>query len=183
MKLFISGVFILCSSMMTNDHIIFDFENNNDAKGWSVVDDVVMGGRSSGNFKVNDNGYGLFYGDVSLENNGGFSSVRYYCQPVDANDYKAFKVVVKGDGKNYQFRVKSDRYQRYSYKHEFTTNGEWQEFIIPFEQLEPTFRGRSLDMPSYPGESCEELTFLIANGTAESFELEIKSISLVKNSQ
>ena len=44
--------------------------------GWRVVDDGVMGGRSKGNIKVSDDGILTFSGKLSLENNGGFSSLR-----------------------------------------------------------------------------------------------------------
>ena len=55
--------------------ILYDFEAGNKAHGWIIVDDNVMGGRSEGNISVNDKGYGIFEGEVSLENNGGFSSM------------------------------------------------------------------------------------------------------------
>ena len=41
----------------------------------------------------------------------------------------------------------------------------------------PSWRGMKLDMPNYPGESMEEIAFLIANYKAEQFRLEIKEIS------
>ena len=56
---------------------IFDFNTKSNITNWRIVDDVVMGGRSNGNFKINDSGYGEFSGTVSLENNGGFSMVQY----------------------------------------------------------------------------------------------------------
>ncbi len=64
--------------LLTMDTLtLFDFEKNADIQNWRVVDDVVMGGRSSGSFSLSPEGYGVFAGRVSLENNGGFSSVRY----------------------------------------------------------------------------------------------------------
>ena len=56
---------------------IFQFNNTSNLDDWQVVDDVVMGGKSNGNFQLNKDGYAVFSGDVSLENNGGFSSVQY----------------------------------------------------------------------------------------------------------
>ena len=44
---------------------------------WQVVDDGVMGGLSKGNFKSDKKkGNLIFAGNLSLENNGGFSSIR-----------------------------------------------------------------------------------------------------------
>ena len=39
-----------------------------------IVDDVVMGGESSSTFNLNEDGCGIFEGNISIENNGGFSS-------------------------------------------------------------------------------------------------------------
>jgi len=43
---------------------------------WRVQNDVVMGGRSSSLLKIIDNNYAHFSGTVSLENYGGFCSIR-----------------------------------------------------------------------------------------------------------
>mgnify|MGYP001300270260 CR=1 FL=1 len=61
-----------------------NFTNSSDVSGWMVVDDIVMGGRSSGLFRLDKDGHGVFTGEVSLENNGGFSSVRYDCDNIHA---------------------------------------------------------------------------------------------------
>ena len=66
---------------------IFNFSNSSDVSGWMVVDDIVMGGRSSGFFRLDKDGYGMFTGEVSLENNGGFSSVRYDFNSMQTNKY------------------------------------------------------------------------------------------------
>ena len=60
-----------------NPHIIFDFNKQSDLKNWIIIDDVVMGGKSSGSFELSAQGHGVFKGSISLDNNGGFSSVRY----------------------------------------------------------------------------------------------------------
>jgi NADH dehydrogenase [ubiquinone] 1 alpha subcomplex assembly factor 1 len=86
---------------------------------------------------------------------------------------------VKGDGKNYQFRVKGKSRDYYSYITSFETSGEWEEIDIKLKDLYPSFRGRKLDQPNYSGESLEEVTFLIANYKNESFELLIDKIELI----
>ena len=79
------------------------------------LDDVVMGGRSSGAFSLNADGFGVFQGDVSLENNGGFSSVRYRFQTIGIKGCTRVVIRLKGDGKKYQFRIKSNSADYYSY--------------------------------------------------------------------
>ena len=157
---------------------IFQFNAESNIDNWLILDDVVMGGRSNGEFKINDEGFGEYSGDVSLENNGGFSSLRYYFDTVDSQDYNTFKLKIKGDGKTYQFRVKDRRYNRYSYIYKFETSGEWQTIEIPFNAMYASFRGYRLDIPNFKGDQMEEIAFLIGNKKAESFKLIIDSISL-----
>ena len=85
---------------------------------------------------------------------------------------------IKADGKEYQFRVTDQIGKRYSYITTFTTNGSWQEIVIPLNSLYPSFRGRSLNMPNFSADVLEEITFLIGNKKTEDFELLIESISL-----
>ena len=157
---------------------IFQFNAESNIDNWRILDDVVMGGRSNGEFKINYEGFGEYSGDVSLENNGGFSSLRYYFDTVDSQDYNTFKLKIKGDGKTYQFRVKDRRYNRYSYIYKFETSGEWQTIEIPFNAMYASFRGYRLDIPNFKGDQMEEIAFLIGNKKAESFKLIIDSISL-----
>ena len=159
---------------------IFDFDKKSDMSDWYVVDDVVMGGRSDGNLVLNDEGHAVFHGDVSLENNGGFSSVRMRFPEKNVKKYSRAILRVKGDGKRYQFRVKTSSRDYQSYIQYFQTTGDWQEIEITLADLYPTFRGRRLDLPNFPGESMEEVTFLIANKKAESFRLEIDRLHLLK---
>jgi hypothetical protein len=135
-----------------------------------------MGGRSEGNFMVNEEGNGVFYGKVSLENNGGFSSLRHQMETADISGYAKAYLHVKGDGKRYQFRVKSSRYERQSYIAYFETSGEWETIEIPLKKMYPSWRGMKLDMPNYPAKTLEEITFLIANYRAEEFRLEIDKV-------
>jgi hypothetical protein len=68
---------ILASLILTVTHTLFDFRPESNLDSWRIVDDVVMGGRSDGRFYIGDEGHAVFNGIVSLENNGGFSLVRY----------------------------------------------------------------------------------------------------------
>ena len=98
-----------------DSNIIFDFDKNCDIKNWIIVDDVVMGGKSSGTFKLSTEGYGVFEGSVSLENNGGFSSVRYQFEKTLIQESTKIILKLKGDGKQYQFRIKRNTGDYYSY--------------------------------------------------------------------
>lgn len=164
------------------DFLIHDFSPQS-AKQWKVVDDGVMGGQSKGNFYINKAGSGVFSGSVSLANNGGFTSIRHDLSRKLNRESKTFRIRLKGDGKNYQFRIKTDlqesgRKDFFSFFYEIKTNQQWQEIEIPFSKMKATFRGRLLDKEPYLGSDLYEIGFLIANKKAEDFNLEIDWIKV-----
>ena len=161
-----------------NTQIIFDFKKNSKIDDWRIVDDVVMGGKSSGSFKLSPEGFGLFEGQISLENNGGFSSVRYQFKKLKVNRSSHIIIRLKGDGKKYQFRVKDKSNTYYSYISYFQTSGAWQVIEIPLKEMYPSYRGRKLDLPNFSHEYIEEIVFLIGNKTPEQFKLLIDKIEL-----
>jgi NADH dehydrogenase [ubiquinone] 1 alpha subcomplex assembly factor 1 len=174
---YIFPFFLIINSMTAQ--IIVDFKENPSTINWYVVDDVVMGGRSSGTFDLTDEGYGKFSGEVSLENNGGFSSVRYDMKTIVVKPNSNIRIRLKGDGNPYQFRVKDKRRQYYSYITKFKTSGDWQTLEFKLKDLYPTFRGRELDLPNFNHDTIEELRFLIGNKKPQVFKLLIASIVLV----
>jgi hypothetical protein len=158
--------------------VLADFHTGMDVSAWRVEDDVVMGGRSKGAFSINTNGHAVFSGYVSLENNGGFSSVQHYFDPLDVSPYRCACLRVKGDGKRYRLLVESEPNQRHYYVYAFQTGREWQTVKVPLKEMYPTFRGRRLDIPNYPAQTMAMVRVLIGNKQAETFRLEIDKIWL-----
>ena len=158
--------------------LLFDFNTKSDISGWTIVDDIVMGGQSNGSFELNQEGHGVFSGKISLENNGGFSSLRYRFKEKNVEAYSKAILKIKGIGADFQFRVKSSINERHSYIATFQTNNTWQTVEISLKDMFPAFRGNTLNIPNYPVKVLEEITFLIANKKAETFQLEIDSIIL-----
>jgi len=169
---------IVLAYMVSDPVVVYDFNRDSKDSDWIVVDDVVMGGRSEGGFTLSEKGHGVFSGKVSLENNGGFSSVRHRFASRNVEEFSKFVIRLKGDGKAYQFRVKSEEYDRHSYISYFQTTGEWQTIEINFSEMYPSFRGRKLDMPNFPGKTMEEITFLISNNKEESYRMEVDLIGI-----
>lgn len=158
--------------------ILFNFNNNSNLSNWKIIDDVVMGGRSNSSFILNKAGYGEFSGKVSLENNGGFSMVQNYFDAKKVDAFSKVSIRLKGDGKTYQFRIKTNYHDSHSYIALFNTSKDWQTIEIPFYTMYPAFRGKKLDMQNYPGKQMEVIAFLIGNKKAEHFKLEIDKIEL-----
>lgn len=156
---------------------LFDHKIEGQSQRWQVVDDGVMGGMSQGKYTKESDGAVHYSGSVSLENNGGFSSIRYAVERKELTAQTHFKLRIKGDGKEFQFRVKAKRNDYFSYMYVFKTTGEWQTISIPFNEMKPVFRGRMLAMDNYDGNAISEASFLIGNKKEERFNLYIESIS------
>ena len=129
-----------------NTKIIFDFDDQNQIDNWISINDNVMGGNSVGKILISDSCL-LFTGNLSLENNGGFSSIRTKPRNYDLIDFHGLKIQVKGDGRTYQFRIRTnDKFDGIAYSFEFNTiEDTWIEVELPFESFLPTFRGRVLN--------------------------------------
>jgi hypothetical protein len=166
--------------MITDSLTLFSSAEPSGKNEWYITDDVVMGGRSNGKFYINDQGHAVFEGFVSLENNGGFSMVRKRVNPIEVKRYRKVSFRLKGDGKRYQLRVKTDVRDRHSYVQYFQTDDGWQVIEIELDRLYPAYRGRTLDKPNYPAHSLSEIGFLIGNKAEEQFKLEIDWIRLVE---
>ena len=160
---------------------IFNFNTDSELKNWYIVDDVVMGGQSDGQISVSEEGHGVYAGKISLKNNGGFSSVRYRMNPIEVSEKDRVRLRLKGDKKTYQFRVKQDYRNEYSYVYEFETTGEWQVIEIPLAEMVPVYRGNRMNRPNFNHDIMEEVIFLIGNRRPEEFRLLIDKIELLSD--
>ena len=170
-------LFLIFISFM-DAKVLYDFSENSTLRYWSVVDDGVMGGLSQGSLRINYEGYGVFSGYVSLQNNGGFSSIRFRPKNTKIEKFKFITIRLFGDNKYYQLRVKSDYYDRHVYSKRFFAANGWQDIVIPLEDMEPSFRGRKLRMNKFDKNTITEVGFLVGNKVAENFTLIIDTISL-----
>ena len=155
---------------------LFDFSGAADEPGWTAVNDGVMGGVSRGGAKLVD-GSLHFRGILSLENNGGFSSIRSGGPSRDLSAAKAIVLRVKGDGRTYRLQLATNaqfRRSRISYQAEFPTKrDEWTEARVPLAALVPMFRGQTLSGPPLDRARIEEIGLSLADGNPGAFALEI----------
>ena len=146
---------------------------------WRSINDGVMGGVSAGGMVRSDAGL-KFTGRISLENNGGFSSVRRSVNK-DLSSSTAVRIEVRGDGREYQFRIRqSNGFDGIAWRAVFSSSDEWQQIEIPFDQFVPVFRGRTVAQagPVVPS-GIQQIGFLLADKKAGEFELEIRRIEFV----
>ena len=167
------------------EKLLFDFTAMTNASAWQIVNDDVMGGVSSSRFELTK-GAGVFRGAVSLENNGGFASVRSLPARHDLAGCDAFVIRARGDGRRYKFTVRTDpSFDSAIYQTAFTTKkGEWEEHRLPFKSFVPTFRGRVLSgEPAFDPAKVTSVGFLISDKQAGTFQLELAWIKAVKSPQ
>jgi len=161
--------------------LICDFKTT--CLNWLNVDDVVMGGVSDSAMQLTQNGTALFAGNLSLENSGGFASVRTVLEQRNYAEFDGFRLRVKGDGKRYSFRARNDdRFDGVVYKSDFeTVPGEWMEIDLPFAGFVPSFRGRTLpDAPPLDSGNIAQIGLLISSRQEGAFRLEVGRIEAYK---
>ncbi len=142
---------------------------------WQVVNDDVMGGVSTSQVHVATDGTLVFAGTVSLDNNGGFASVRSLPARHDLAGCDALVVRVRGDGRRYKFTVRTEGGSESAiYQAAFTTKErEWEEHRLAFKDFLPTFRGRVLaGEPPLDPARITSVGFLISDKQAGPFRLE-----------
>jgi nucleoside-diphosphate-sugar epimerase len=133
-----------------NTHTLFDFSQPefNLSPSWGAVDDVVMGGVSSSQISLVPGEKAIFSGVVSTANSGGFASVRSrnFVDPLDLSEYEGMRLTVKGDGNRYKFITRcAGTWDGLAYAYTFdTVPGEWRTIHIPFRQLTPVFRAKTV---------------------------------------
>ncbi len=162
--------------------LVFDFSIPTNANVWQVVNDDVMGGVSSSRFELT-NDVAVFRGEVSLENNGGFASVRSRPALHDMKGCDAFVIRVRGDGRRYKFTARTDRtFDSAIYQVTFATKkGAWEEHRLLLRDFVPTFRGRVLTgEPPLDPANVTSLGFLISDKQEGSFRLEIAWIKALQ---
>ena len=158
---------------------VYTFERVEEIEQWLIVNDGVMGGLSQSQMFLTEQGTALFTGQVSLENYGGFASVRTYPFEFGLADYEGITIRVKGDGQNYKLRLKMGaNFDGISYQADFSTKaGEWVSISIPFSEFVPVYRGWvQNNAPTLDATRINQLGFMISDKQVGVFSLEIDAI-------
>jgi monofunctional biosynthetic peptidoglycan transglycosylase len=166
---------------METTRILVDFGDPEEAKRWRAINDGVMGGLSQSHLVSATDTSAVFEGTLSLENNGGFASVRRAAPDEKLSEAKAIILQVKGDGRRYDFRFRTeDRFDGVAYRASFiTVEGEWREVVLPIGTFQATFRGRSAPgAPALEPGKIRQMGFLVAEKRPGTFRLEVRTIAV-----
>ena len=144
---------------------------------WRIVDDGVMGGLSQGQREIVREGVLRFHGNLSLQNNGGFSSLRTGNVEMDLSKAEGVLLRVKGDGRTYQVRFSTDaryRGREMSFQADFVTKkGEWTEVKVPFTRFRGTWRGEDLPDKVFDPAKIRRIGLQLADKKEGAFELHV----------
>jgi len=157
--------------------VLFDFADAETAGRFTTVDDRVMGGVSRSAMRAGE-GFGVFAGVLSTESNGGFASVRA-ARSVDLSGRGGIALRVRGDGRSYQLRLRTDRrFDGISYRATFATTPEtWTKVLLPFDAFQPTFRGRvPAGAPPLDVAGIESFGLMVTDAQVGEFRLDVATI-------
>ncbi len=170
--------------LMNSELTVFDFSSGETSGIWRTINDDVMGGISQSKFKLNSDGTATFSGNLSLENNGGFASVRASVMESEREGFDGAILRVKGDGKTYNLRFRTNQnYDGVSYQAKFNTEVEkWIEIKLPFDNFEPVFRGRKVpNQPLLESQNIGQTGILIADEQLGVFNLQISWLKFYRD--
>lgn len=173
MKLFI---LIFMMSITSISLVKFDYGRNDEIENWKINNDGVMGGLSKGNIDVYENTI-KFYGSVSLENNGGFTSYRSPFSKFNLSDVDSVTIRYKSLGRGMGLTLENDRrfYLPYSKLYLASTEGEWTTKTFSIHEFQENRLGEVIrdgvtkDFLS----SVIRIGFITADKMAGDFEFEI----------
>jgi monofunctional biosynthetic peptidoglycan transglycosylase len=138
-----------------------------------------MGGVSEGKLKITDKKTMEFFGTLSLENNGGFASVRTRAKKLGLEKGGVLVAKLKGDGREYSLNLYLNKpLIAFSYRATLKTKkDEWIEVKFPLDKFEATSFGRVVkDAGAVKADEVNALGFMLSDKKAGPFKLEVESI-------
>jgi len=160
---------------------LVDFARPEAGQQWQAVNDGVMGGVSDGRFKITEGKTLEFFGTLSLENNGGFASVRTKPADRDIKTGDTLVVRVKGDGREYVVNIYTkSRRVAFSYRAPLpTTKDEWSEVSVPLADFIPTAFGRRVQgMGPVEPDQINGVGFMLSDKQAGKFQVQVEWVKV-----
>lgn len=160
---------------------VLDFAGPDTAQKWQAVNDGVMGGVSDGRYRITDEKTLEFSGTLSLENNGGFASVRTKPTELGIKAGDTIVLRVKGDGREYVLNLYTkSRRMAFSYRAPLpTTKDEWTEVRVPLEDFIPTAFGRRVQgMGPVEPDQINGLGFMLSDKKPGKFQMQVEWVKV-----
>ena len=172
----------LLANAYGQEETIASFESPESTEIWRSVNDNVMGGVSRGDFTRTKQGTLRFKGSLSLQNGGGFASIRTLPREMNLEEATGIVVKARGDGRTYRVQLRTDRTDNRiatSYRANLpTVKGKFNQVLIPFSDFKLQSFGtlKTNGTPIDPAD-INSIGFSIADKKAGPFEFELKSVT------
>lgn len=178
---FLFAIAVMSLPANAEERMLFDFTNSADATKWQIVNDGVMGGRSSGRAEITGQDEMRFTGSLSLANNGGFASVRSRPAKLSLQSGDAIEIRVRGDGRKYTFNLYvPSRRMAFSHRVTFQTKAnEWTVIRLPLDRFVATSFGRTVRANLNPPE-VNSVGILLGDKKPGRFEILVDWIKVVR---
>ena len=168
------------TTMRSTTSVLFDFSDPSSATDWFNQNDTVMGGVSDSASTWVD-GHLVFSGNLSLDNNGGFTST---FGPIDEqlpalmSGANAIVVTARGDSQTYLMQIRNSDNTRYIQRFTTVADSE-QSYILPIAdfvsvdwRLSPIAGAAPMDIGNIV-----QIGFYLLDKQVGPFEIAISSIS------
>ena len=164
--------------------LIHQFDTPSSTQDWHPINDGVMGGASLSQLRFDAALCAVFEGEVSLQNNGGFASVRTPSLKLGCPGTRAYSLTAWGDGRTYKLNLRTDAgFDGVNYQASFTpAAGHWSQTVLPVAGFLATFRGRPVQEASaLRPELVTQVGLMISDKQAGPFRLLVKSIAAIES--
>jgi hypothetical protein len=169
--------------------IVADLEDPEELRRWQIVNDGVMGGRSTAEAEVVDSVLSMT-GEI-VTAGGGFSSIRLALdEPL--GDATELIVRLRTDGRTYELTVSDaapGRDRRVSHQGPIGAVGvqneadpswddePWEDVAVDLTDLSATLFGRAVDVVPFQPDSAVEVGIILADGTDGPFRFQLDRIA------
>lgn len=156
-----------------------DFGHDKSGADWQIINDGVMGGLSEGKAVFTDSSL-CYSGSISLDNNGGFSSLRSRFGAMDLSEYETVSIRFRSEGQPFAFVLETSRvWYQPSFRYQFATaQDEWKTVTMNLAEFKETRVGRETGQTISENQLEEviRMGFINAGKYESDFELEIDYI-------
>ncbi len=160
--------------------LLTDFTNHKKNELWRTVNDNVMGGRSKGDF-VMQNSTMIFSGSINT-NGGGFSSVRMFLNGQDLESFETIQLRLRTMDFNREYRIIMEDKRRGSIVYRspipIQNTEDWQEVTMSLSDFIPTRRGDPISRPPFSKDAPYTIGFMLNDTGEGEFKLEADWIKL-----
>jgi NADH dehydrogenase [ubiquinone] 1 alpha subcomplex assembly factor 1 len=180
--LFSSSILALADTQETK--LLDDFKPSKANNSWISVNDGVMGGLSQGGPEISKDHKLEFKGEISLENNGGFSSIRTRGTSLDLSSYDGIEIKIKGDGRMYYLTARSNNKRMLAYWSPIQPpKNEWVTIRVPFDSFYASYFGKKVPFLKLNTQKITSLGFMLYDKKSGPFALEVDHIMAYKEAE